>query len=115
MHRAYVLTRYVLSEDGTDNGSFVDGFAFCVLLPSSVLAVGSLLAWFRLGLPWVPTWKAVFPSLFVPWMTSACQVLGMFSIESNDVKIRLKLSDGKMSNTPPKSVGVASLVPDAEP
>ena len=32
MHRAYVLTRYVLSEDGTDNGSFVDGFAFCVLL-----------------------------------------------------------------------------------
>ena len=101
MHRAYVLTRYVLSEDGTDNGSFVDDFAFCVLLPSSVLAVGSLLAWFRLGLPWVPTWKAVFPSLFVP-----CALDDPW----DDQRV-----SGARNVTPPKSVGVASLVPDAEP
>ena len=50
MHRAYVLTRYVLpSEDGTDNGSFVDGFAFCVLLLTSR----------RFSFGVVPTWTSV--------------------------------------------------------
>ena len=67
MHRAYVLTRYVLpSEDGTDNGSFVDGFAFCVLLLTSR----------RFSFGVVPTWTSVGSDMLGRRSFRPCSSLG---------------------------------------